>query len=381
MTPSARVQAAIDILDLVIDAARSSGPAADKIAADWFRTRRFAGSSDRRAVRELVYRAVRCCGEIPLGGRAAMLTVARGDSALAPLFDGSLHGPGLIGEGERYARPGIAPKWLETALKDSDIAGVEAEALLSRAPLDIRVNSLKAARDALELPVAAEPTVARHGLRLPAGTQVEQWDSYLSGAIEIQDTASQIACEVVAAQPGETVIDLCAGAGGKTLALAAAMDNRGRLIACDIDRQRLSQLTPRAARAGATIVATQLLDPGREAAALAAWQGKADAVLVDAPCSGSGTWRRNPEARWRLNAKGLERHLAAQAQLLDIGAALVRPGRAAGLCGLLAARRRGARPDRRIPRTPWRLARRSAGSCRRKIARFRNPADTVSRWD
>ena len=344
MSPSARVQAAIDILDLVVDAARGSGPPADKIAADWFRTRRFAGSGDRRAVRELVYRAVRCCGEIPLGGRAAMLTLARGDAALAALFDASPHSPAPIAEGERYARPGLAPKWLEALLSASDIAGEEAETLLSRAPLDIRVNSLKAGRDALDLPVAAEPTLARHGLRLPAGTQVEQWDAYLGGAIEIQDTASQLACEVVAAQPGETVIDLCAGAGGKTLALAAAMDNRGRLIACDIDRQRLSQLVPRAARAGATIIETQLLDPGREAAALGQWQGKADAVLVDAPCSGSGTWRRNPEARWRLNAKGLERHVASQAKLLEIGAALVRPGGRLvyAVCSLLD----GEGPDR-----------------------------------
>ena len=130
----------------------------------------------------------------------------------------------------------------------------------------------------------------------------------------------------MAAQPGETVIDLCAGAGGKTLALAAAMDNRGTLLACDTDRGRLSRLPPRAERAGAAIIETLLLNPGREAEALAAHAGRADAVLVDAPCSGSGTWRRNPEARWRLSPRELTRLGLLQARLLDLAATLVRPG-------------------------------------------------------
>jgi 16S rRNA (cytosine967-C5)-methyltransferase len=121
------------------------------------------------------------------------------------------------------------------------------------------------------------------------------------------------------------VVDLCAGGGGKTLALAAAMENCGRLLACDIDRARLSRLPQRAARAGA-LAETRLLDPGREAEALADWQGIADAVLVDAPCSGTGTWRRNPEARWRLTPQALERYARVQAAVLRLGAALVRPG-------------------------------------------------------
>ena len=142
----------------------------------------------------------------------------------------------------------------------------------------------------------------------------------------MQDTGSQLTCEALAAQPGETVIDLCAGAGGKTLALAAAMANRGRLIASDADRARLSRLMPRAERAGATIIDTVLLDAGREGEALAEWQARADAVLVDAPCSGTGTWRRNPEARWRLTDKQLARYVGLQARLLDLAATLVRPG-------------------------------------------------------
>ena len=122
------------------------------------------------------------------------------------------------------------------------------------------------------------------------------------------------------------MIDLCAGAGGKTLALAADMANRGRLIACDTDRARLSRLPPRAERAGATIVETVLLDPHREAEALAEWRAGVDAVLVDAPCSGAGTWRRNPEARWRLSEAQLARYEATQARLLDLAAGLLRPG-------------------------------------------------------
>ncbi len=343
MTPSARVQAAIDILDLVVAAAKGNGPPADRIIADWFKARRFAGSSDRRAVRELVYAAIRGCGEVPQSGRAAMLTLAKGDAALAALFDGSTHAPTPILPDERYARPGIAPKWLEAALAASGVVGEQAETLLGRAPLDIRVNALKADRSSLELPVPAEHTLAPHGLRLPAGTNIEQWPAYREGMIEVQDSGSQLACLAVGAQPGMTVVDLCAGAGGKTLALAAAMANQGRILACDTDKRRLSQLAPRAERAGATIIETLLLDPGREAEALAGWLGQADIVLVDAPCSGTGTWRRNPEARWRLSAADLAKLVALQARLFDLGGSLVKPGGALVnvTCSLLDVEGRG----------------------------------------
>ena len=326
MTPSARVQSAIELLDSIIQAARTKGAPADRILAEWFRGNRFAGSKDRRAIRELVYDAIRACGPVPASGRAAMLRLARGDAALAGLFDGSQYGPAPIAAGEEAAEGGVAPGWLEAALAASGIAGPEAAALLERAPLDIRVNTLKAGRETIELPVEARPFEAPNGLRLPPGTPVEQWEAYREGLIEVQDGGSQVACEAVAARPGETVIDLCAGAGGKTLALAAAMENAGTLIVADTDRGRLLRLTPRAERAGALIAETVLLDPGREIEALAAWKGKADAVLVDAPCSGTGTWRRNPEARWRLASRDLDRFAGTQARLLEIAAELVRPG-------------------------------------------------------
>lgn len=324
MTPAARVQAAIELLDLVIAAARSRGSPADRIVAEWFKTRRYAGSKDRRAVRDLLFRAIRACGPLPASGRAAMLRLAESDETLLTLFDGSRHGPAPVSEGEQAAAGGYAPGWLERRLADSDIAGAELAALLDRAPLDLRINTLREPEP--DLPEAGTPTQARLALRYPGGTQVEQWDAFRQGAIEVQDTASQLACEILDARPGEQVIDLCAGAGGKTLALAAAMDNRGHLLACDVDRARLSRLAPRAERAGANNIETRLLNPGQESGALADWQDRADAVLVDAPCSGSGTWRRNPEARWRLDEAELARTCAIQQHVLTLAAALVRPG-------------------------------------------------------
>jgi 16S rRNA (cytosine967-C5)-methyltransferase len=324
VTPQARVQAAIEILDEVIAAARAKGAPADRLLSEWFRTRRFAGSKDRRAVRELVYAAIRACGEIPETGRAAMMLLARNDPALASLFDGSRHAPAPIESGEPIAGAGVAPDWLVKALLSSGVNAAEQAALLDRAPLDIRINTLKAALAVL--PEPGEPTVAPQGRRFAPNTAVEQWPAYQAGAIEVQDAGSQLVCAAVAARAGEAVVDLCAGAGGKTLALAAAMENRGSLLAADADRARLSRLMPRAERGGVTIAEARLLDPGKEAAALADWQGRADAVLVDAPCSGTGTWRRNPEARWRLTERELARLTAIQSRLLDVAAALVRPG-------------------------------------------------------
>lgn len=324
MTPQARVQAAIEVLDAVLAAARNRGAPADRILSDWFRSRRYAGSKDRRAVRELVYSAIRACGNIPPSGRAAMLRVAVGDPALASLFDGSRHGPAPIDPAEPVADDGSAPGWLAAALDASGIDAAGQAALLTRAPVDIRINPLKAAL--AQLPEPGVPTIAAGGRRYPPDTPVEQWDVYQSGAIEVQDAGSQLVCAAVAARPGEAVVDLCAGAGGKTLALAGAMDNRGRLLACDADRARLARLAPRAERAGVTIAETRLLDAGREVDALQDWTGQADAVLIDAPCSGTGTWRRNPEARWRLTPDEVERLAALQGRLLDLGAGLVRRG-------------------------------------------------------
>jgi 16S rRNA (cytosine967-C5)-methyltransferase len=326
MTPAARVQAAIEILDAIIEAALARGAPADRLIADWFRNHRFAGSKDKRALRDLVYQAIRACGPVPASGRSAMLRLVQLNPPLGELFDGSQYGPARISEGEIPAEGGVAPHWLADRLSASGVSGKEAEALLGRAPLDIRVNALKANPDELELPATPERLPTSHGLRLPAGTQIEQWEAYQAGLVEVQDAGSQLACEVVGARAGETIVDLCAGAGGKTLALAAAMQNSGALVACDTDRRRLGQLAPRAERAGARIADTILMDPGRELDALHAWQGKADAVLVDAPCSGTGTWRRNPESRWRLTEQELDRLTQVQQHVLGVAERLVKPG-------------------------------------------------------
>jgi len=326
MTPAARVQAAIELLDQIIAAARAKGAPADRIIADYFRARRYAGSKDRRAVRDLVYRAIRLCGPVPASGRAAMLAVAGQDAGLAALFDGSPHGPAPRGDSEEAANTGLAPKWLAAALRASGLGGREIAALLDRAPLDLRVNALKADRAGLELPEPGEPLASAQGLRFPSGTLVEQWEAYEQGLVEIQDLGSQLIVEALPVAPGDTIIDLCAGGGGKTLALAARLGNAASLVAADTDKRRLGNLAPRAARAGAAVDHTVLLDPGREMRSLHRWANKADHVLVDAPCSGSGTWRRSPEGRWRLDPAELARLNHLQDHVLGLAAQLTRPG-------------------------------------------------------
>lgn len=323
MTPAARIQAAIELLDTIIAAVREGGAAADTLIARYFASRRYAGSKDRRAVRELVYAAIRQCGEPPPSGRTAMLLLAQDDPEIAASFDGSPHGPAPIDPGEAAAQKGIVPAWIGRELERAGIPSATWPALVERAPLDVRVrHAVDAAAVLSTLPDAAPIPGLPQGWRLPAGTDV----TGLAGAVEVQDAGSQIVSLAAMARPGITVIDLCAGAGGKTLALGDTMDGQGRIIACDVDRARLSRLAPRAAKAELGIVETRLLDPGREAAALSDLNATADVVFVDAPCSGTGTWRRNPEARWRLTPERLRRLAATQAHVLETAAPLVRPG-------------------------------------------------------
>lgn len=341
MTPAARTQAAIELLDQIIVAARDGGASADVLIQRGFAARRYAGSKDRRAIRGLIYDAIRLCGERPDSGRAALLALAGGDAVLAATFDDSSYGPAPIGAGDIAAEPGVAPSWLTDALAASGIDADQAAALLGRASLDLRVNTLKAsiAQAGAALPGAVPVDGLDAALRLPSDTSVDRTQPYVDGWIEVQDAGSQMVALAAGARPGMRVIDLCAGGGGKTLALAAAMANRGELLATDSDRPRLSRLMPRAERAGVSIVETRLLNPGHEHTPLADWAGTADVVLIDAPCSGTGTWRRNPEARWRLTPARLARLVETQARLLDVGAALVKPGGALIhiVCSLLDA--------------------------------------------
>ncbi len=344
MTPAARVQAAIELLDQIIGAAASAGPAADNLIAAYFKTRRYAGSKDRRAVRELVYRAIRRSAERPPSGRAAMLGLADKDAVLRPLFDGSVHGPAPWQEGEPIAAPALVPQWLDGRF-DPLVGAAEMAALLERAPLDLRVNRLKAdpASARAAIPEAGPTPLSPMGLRLPEGFQVESAEAWQMGLVEVQDEGSQLLSLGCGAAPTMLIVDLCAGAGGKTLALAAEMGNDGRIAACDVDRGRLSRIHPRLERAGVSIVETRLLNPDRELEALTDLKGSADLVLVDAPCSGTGTWRRNPETRWRLTSERLEKLVALQAHLLGIAAELVRPGGILvyAVCSLLEEEGRG----------------------------------------
>lgn len=327
MTPAARVQTAIEILDAIAASAREGGAPADALFTDAMRARRYAGSKDRRAIRGLVYDAIRLVRSAPATGRAAMLALADTDPAIAALFDGSSYGPAAIAADEPRAETGLAAQAL-IDLFDPLIGADESDAMLARAPLDLRVNGIKtdAAYLSALFPEGEAIPGAPGGWRLPPETAAVQHPAYADGAFEVQDAASQYASAVLDVTPGQAIVDLCAGGGGKTLAIASLTANGADILACDTNRARLQQLPPRAERAGATRIETRLLNPGREADMLADWRGRADRVFVDAPCSGSGTWRRSPELRWRLTPSRLDRHLADQAKLMDIGADLVAPG-------------------------------------------------------
>jgi 16S rRNA (cytosine967-C5)-methyltransferase len=324
MTPAARLQAAIEVLDEVIASARDDGPPADSIVTRYFKQRRYAGSKDRRAVRELAFRGIRRSAERPESGRAAILGFVNDEPELSELF-GQPRGPEPMIAGEPRADPSFVPSWLESELSPL-LTPIEFPALLERAPLDLRVNAARSSREEMlpDFPGAVASPLSPWGLRLPSDSRVDDHPAYTNGLIEVQDEGSQLIALACAPQSGETIVDLCAGAGGKSLALAAAAPG-ARIVATDSNRARLSKLQPRAQRAEASIEAI-LLSPPNELAQLAEFVGATDCVLVDAPCSGSGTWRRNPEGRWRLTPDRLDRLIGVQERLLNIGAELVRPG-------------------------------------------------------
>ncbi|MEL6209479.1 MAG: RsmB/NOP family class I SAM-dependent RNA methyltransferase, partial [Pseudomonadota bacterium] len=253
------------------------------------------------------------------------------------------HGPGPLTPAEKAAleaisageaapgheglAPGVRfdmPDWLLDAF--GEVPQQTALALRARAPLDLRVNTLKTDREAAVAALAAEGVVAVPGplsptcLRVEAGARgVARTRTYADGLVEIQDAASQAAADFAGAEPGMTVVDLCAGGGGKMLALGAAMAGRGDLVAHDIDARRMADLPPRAARAGLEVCAV-------DAEGLQAWEGRADLIFADAPCSGSGAWRRNPDARWRLTPARLSALTATQDAIIDRALGLLAPG-------------------------------------------------------
>lgn len=357
MTPGARLQSAIEILDEIF----RSGRPADRVFDTWSRSSRFAGSKDRTAVSEIVFTVLRrraelatACGSVEarlLAFAALLLIEGKPLTEIDALADGGRHAPApLTGEEsaalDAASLPGADapqhirfnyPEFLQAEFDRAFGTRLEAEmvALLDRAPTDLRVNTLKSSREKVlaalaEAGIAAERcALSPWGIRLLARANLPGLALFRDGAIEIQDEGSQLACLLSAVKPGEQVVDLCAGGGGKSLALAAMMGNRGQIYACDIDGRRLGSLVPRAERAGIRNLQTRVLEPfrpGEADASFADLETRADCVLVDAPCSGTGAWRRSPDARWRLTPEMLAGYHAAQDEVLARGTRLVRPG-------------------------------------------------------
>jgi 16S rRNA (cytosine967-C5)-methyltransferase len=353
MTPGARASASIEVL---ADIAARKRPAADALK-DWRLAHRFAGSGDRAAIGNLVFDALRkrASSAYAMGDDSPRALVLRTlasswgmtPHAVAGLADGSRFAPSPLAPDElaglkreisadapAHAR-GDYPDWLEPLFERAfgAKAAEEGTGLATRAPVDLRVNRLKATRDkvlhALRRFEAVPTPHSPLGVRIAAGTgpsrspHVEAEPAHGKGWYEVQDEGSQVATLLAAARPKEQILDLCAGAGGKTLALAAAMDNTGQLYAYDADRMRLRPIFERLKRAGVRNV--QVLPPA-EPSALAGLEGKLDRVIVDAPCTGSGVWRRRPDAKWRLSPQMLEARLAEQRAVLDQAAPLMKPG-------------------------------------------------------
>ncbi len=367
VTPPARLAAAIEVLDAIL---RGDGPP-ERVLAEWGRAHRFAGSKDRAAIADRVYDGLRRRRSLAWragwaegreDARAVLIgAVAAEGGDPAALFDGSRHGPAPLTGAERAALAAAPPPppdavrldlpdWLAPLMRDSLGADFEpaALALRERAPVDLRVNLLRGDRAAARAVLAAEGIDTAPGphadtcLRAAPGARVAASEAYRSGLVELQDAASQAVADFAAARPGETVLDFCAGAGGKALALAAAMGGAGRVLAHDAAPGRMRDLPARAARAGARIETAPT-------AGLAALAGGCDLVFVDAPCSGSGAWRRDPAAKWRLDAARLGALGALQAGILAQAARCVRPGGrlAFATCSVLAVENAQAPPGRR----------------------------------
>lgn len=353
MIPAARVAASIEVL---ADIETRRRPAADALK-DWGLARRFAGSGDRAAIASLVYDALRrkassawIMGEAtPRAEVIGALLQLRGmdDAEIAALFTGEGHAPAPLSEGERerlrandlseapaHVR-GDYPEWLAPAFAESfgDSALDEGRALANRAPVDLRVNLLKTDRDhalgALAHLGATPTPLSPIGLRIPVradgrGPALSAEPAYVKGLVEVQDEGSQLAALLSGAEPGMQALDLCAGAGGKTLALAGMMKNQGQIYATDADGRRLAPIYDRLARSGARNV--QVRAPRGAQERLADLEGRCDLVLIDAPCSGSGAWRRSPDAKWRMRPGALEQRIKDQNETLENAARFVKPG-------------------------------------------------------
>lgn len=352
MTPAARLAAAASVLDSI---AQGRAPA-EVVLKAWGAANRYAGSKDRRAVADRVYRVLRARGRLvwAMGGREDGRALVIGSLALIDglpleeieaLHSGEGYGPRPLSKQERAritAGEGDLPGWVAAGLPEfvvedfkttfGDRWSEEARELMApRAPIDLRVNGAVAAVDGVaaelrEAGLSPEPTPwSAWGLRLPSEPppNVQALEAFKAGRFEIQDEGSQIVSWLAGAAPGMTVVDYCAGGGGKTLALGQSMEGQGTLVACDVVSKRLDNIRPRLARAG---VEADLRLIGQNGGGVEDLNNKADLVFVDAPCSGSGTWRRRPEDAWRLKPDEVERLHALQLRILSQAAQLVKSG-------------------------------------------------------
>ncbi len=360
MTPGAQVAAAIDVLTTIDTGDRP----ADDVAANYFRRRRYIGAKDRTHVAGHVYAVLRhraaldwwvCKYEIAIAPRTRLLAgliLIEGwrPEAITACCDGDRFRPAPLSRAEeRFVRDlatrtlhhpemprAVAsdfPGWLEPYFERVFGKGLEGEmaAMNASAPTDLRVNRLKTDRETARRALAAEGVVSDPtplspiGLRLHERVPLGGLAAFKEGLVEVQDESSQIAALLADARPGMRVVDFCAGAGGKTLALAAGMANRGKLVACEVSARRLERSAHRLRRAGVNNVERRPLTGERDK-----WvkrhKGSFDRVFVDVPCLGTGTWRRNPDAKWRSHLEDLFELVERQQQILRSASRLVRPG-------------------------------------------------------
>ncbi|MBL8644633.1 MAG: RsmB/NOP family class I SAM-dependent RNA methyltransferase [Rhodospirillaceae bacterium] len=357
MTPSARVQDAIELIDKILTSSRP----ADGAVLSFFRGRKFVGAKDRRAISDQAWRIQRThaklcwlLGTESPNGRLLVMAdlIANEDMTLdrvAGFFSGARYGAPKLSENERRMGHRVedyktrtempravrleVPFWVLPKLDEAFGKNADAEiaALNTEAPLNLRVNTLKAEREAVLNQLSEENHAPEVTLLSPLGLRVHgrmnlaSHKDFRAGKFEVQDEASQICALMVNAKPGQAVLDLCAGAGGKTLAIAAAMNNKGRIVACDVATGRLIRSKQRLRRAGVHNATLRILE-GDNDKWVKRQKGTFDRVLVDAPCSGVGSWRRNPDARWRLTPEDLERLAKVQDRVLHQGADAVKKG-------------------------------------------------------